>query len=136
MKTPSSHELGPAPRSWAKRSQLRRNFEDSPLLYVPKVYGLVSAQGDGHGAPISGLAGPIMPACSTSAPYEKARRTGAFESSYSGVSRQLLPWPICTGQYFGSRAVNPWEPQLHLQLISAFVGKPDTRGIRTTWRAT
>ncbi|KAA0693835.1 ubiquinone biosynthesis regulatory protein kinase UbiB [Halopseudomonas laoshanensis] len=98
-------------REAANASQLRRNFEDSPLLYVPKVYWDWCRHKVMVMERISGLAVTDMPALLDQRTDMKKLAERGVEIFFTQVFRDsFFHADMHPGNIFVSRS-HPWEPQ-------------------------
>jgi ubiquinone biosynthesis protein len=87
-------------RESANAIQLRRNFEDSPMLYVPEVYSDYCSESMMVMERIYGIPVSDVEALEAQGTNMKLLAERACRSFHPGVPRQLLPCGYASGQYF------------------------------------
>jgi predicted unusual protein kinase regulating ubiquinone biosynthesis (AarF/ABC1/UbiB family) len=87
-------------RESANAIQLRRNFENSPMLYVPEVYSDYCSQNMMVMERIYGIPVSDGGAGEAGNEHEAAGRAWRAGLLHPGVPRQLLPCGHASGQYF------------------------------------
>ena len=118
-----------------QRLQLRRNFADGKLVYVPQVYWDYTSRKCSpwsvfHGIPVTDMddlrAQAVRP--------QVAGERGVEIFLHPGLQGQLFSTPTCTRQYF-RRCHRPRRPHLHCRGLRHH-WRPVRIAINTTWPAT